>query len=337
MTEPSKSSVLITGATGALGPRVVEAFHREGFRIRTFSLDAPQEGDFPDEVEIQLGDVTDPGAVAAATHAIDIVVHLAALLHIVDPSPELQERYQRINVQGTANVIQAALKAGVERVVLFSTIAVYGDAAGGRVLDESTSPQPDTMYARSKLEAERIVLAARRADGEPIGAALRMAAIYGSRVKGNYRRLVRSLAGRRFVPIGDGRNRRTLIHDRDAAQAAVLAAGHADAGGRVFNVSDGEYHSLREIIGAVCAALGRNPPRVSLPVGPVRVAAGILERAADLVGFRSPVTRATVDKYTEDIAVDSRKIQSELGFVPQVGLVEGWHEAVEEMRLWGDL
>jgi nucleoside-diphosphate-sugar epimerase len=337
MPEPSMPNVLITGATGALGPCVVEAFHREGFHIRTFSLDAPQDEDFPDDVEVQIGDVTNASVVAAAMRDIDIVVHLAALLHIVDPSPELHERYQRVNVQGTANIVEAALQAGVERVVLFSTIAVYGRAAGEQLLDESTLPQPETMYARSKFDAERIVLAAKRADGKPLGVVLRMAAIYGSRVKGNYRRLVRSLARKRFVPVSHGTNRRTLIYDRDAAQAAVLAAQHPDAGGRVFNVSDGGYHTLREIIGAICAALGRNPPRGSLPVGPVRMAAGILEDTARIVGFRSPVTRATVDKYTEDIAVDSRKIQCELGFVPRYGLVDGWNQAVEEMRKRGDL
>jgi nucleoside-diphosphate-sugar epimerase len=337
MLEPSKPSVLITGATGALGPSVVEVFHRQGFRIRTFSLDAPQDGDFPDGVDVRSGDVTDMQTVATAVRDVDIVIHLAALLHIIDPSPELQERYQRINVQGTTNVVEAALQAGVERVVFFSTIAVYGRAARGRVLDESTFPLPETMYARSKLEAERIVLAAKRADGKPLGVVLRMAAIYGPRVKGNYRRLVQSLARGRFVPVGDGRNRRTLLYDRDAAQAAVLAAQRPDAGGRIFNVSDGETHSLREIIEAISAALGRNPPRVSLPVGLARLAARILERASGLVGFRSPVTRATVDKYTEDIAVDSRRIRTELGFIPRYGLADGWRQAVEEMRMRGEI
>ena len=337
MPEPSTPNVLITGATGALGPCVVEAFHREGFNIRTFSLDAPQEGDLPDGVDVRLGDVTDRQAVATAVRDVDIVVHLAALLHILDPSPELRERYQRVNVQGSMNVVDGAVQAGVERVVLFSTIAVYGGAERGQVLDESTSPQPETMYARSKLEAERIILAAKRADGKPLGVVLRMAAVYGSRVKGNYHRLVQSLARGRFIPVGDGRNQRTLIYDRDAAQAAILAARHPDVGGRIFNVTDGGYHSLREIIEAISAALGRNPPRGSLPVGLARMAAGILERAAGLVGFRSPITRATVDKYTEHIVVDSRKIQSELGFCPQYGLADGWSQAVEEMRLRGEI
>ena len=104
---------------------------------------------------------------------------------------------------------------------------------------------------------------------------------------------------------------------------------------QVYNVSDGHFHTLNEIIFTICQALGRNPPRLSLPVGPVRLAAGMLEDAGRMIGFKSPVGRATIDKYTEDIAVDSRRIQTELGFRPQYGLIAGWRETVHEMRKMG--
>ena len=80
-------------------------------------------------------------------------------------------------------------------------------------------------------------------------------------------------------------------------------------------------------------ALGRKQPRLSLPVGPVRLVAGLIEKGASTIGIKSPVTRETVDKYTEDIAVDGSLIQQELGFVPQYNLKEGWEETtVKEIR-----
>jgi UDP-glucose 4-epimerase len=329
-------NVLITGATGALGPRVVQAFLDAGHHVRTFSLHEPEAHSLPDSVDARLGDVTDAQAVASALQGIETLVHLAALLHIVDPPPEIQERYQRVNVSGTGTLVEEALKAGVRRVVLFSTIAVYG-AGSGQILNEDSGPQPVTPYARSKLEAERIVLSTKRADGQPIGTVLRMGAIYGSRVKGNYRRLVRALARGWFLPLGSGENRRTLIYEKDAAQAAVLAASHSAAAGQVFNVSDGEFHTMNEIIATICEALGRKPPRISIPVGPVTMAAGLLEGAARAVGRKSPLIRATIEKYTEDIAVDSHKIRAELGFAPEYSLGEGWREAIREMREKGEL
>jgi len=328
--------VLVTGATGAVGPRVVQALHDSGYCVRTLSLDEPLINLFPDDVEVQVGDVTDPSTVHSAAQGVEAVIHLAALLHIVNPPPALREKYEQINVGGTATVIEAAIQAGIKRVVFFSTIAVYGDSAG-QVLTEGTLPRPDTFYAQTKLAAERIVLEAKRPDGQSIGTVLRLGAVYGSRIKGNYRRLLQSLARDRFIPIGAGRNRRTLVYDKDVARAATLAAHHPAAAGEIFNVSDGQCHTLNEIIMAMCVALGREPPRLSLPVVPIRFAAGILEDTARLVGCRSPVVRATVDKYTEDIAVSSQRIQAQLGFAPQFDLAAGWRETVQEMQRMGDL
>ena len=93
----------------------------------------------------------------------------------------------------------------------------------------------------------------------------------------------------------------------------------------------------KEIIVAICDALGRNPPRLSLPVGPARFFAGLMEDTFRLVGRKSPIGRETIDKYTEDIAVDSQLIQEELGFVPKFGLSAGWKDTVQEMRRSGEL
>ena len=119
---------------------------------------------------------------------------MAALLHIVNPPPEMREKYERVNIGGTATVVEAAIKAGVKRVVLFSTIAVYGPSDGS-VLNEMSPTHPDTFYAQTKCAAEQIVLNARGADGQPLGTVLRLGAVYGPRIKGNYERLTRALAG----------------------------------------------------------------------------------------------------------------------------------------------
>ena len=115
--------ILITGATGAVGPIVVRACHDAGYSIRTLSMDPPPVGIWPDAVDSRIGDVTDQVAVQSAMKGVDAVVHMAALLHIVNPPPELREKYERVNIGGTATVVNAAIKAGVKRVVLFSTIA----------------------------------------------------------------------------------------------------------------------------------------------------------------------------------------------------------------------
>ncbi len=123
-----------------------------------------------------------------------------------------------------------------------------------------------------------------------------------------------------------------FIDDGDVARAAVLAVKHPGYGRQIFNVSDGRFHALKEIIVAICQALGRNPPRLSLPVGPARITAGLMEDTFRLVGQKSPIRRDTIEKYTKDIAVDSTRIQKELGFQPKYDLLIGWQETIQQMQ-----
>lgn len=323
--------VLVTGATGAIGPCIVHTLYKAGFRILAFSLDAPTAGMFPQGVEVLTGNVNDQGAVQSAMRGVDAVVHMAALLNIFNPPPELRERYERVNIGGTATVMAAAIKAGVKRVVLFSTIAVYGPS-GGCVLNEMSPTHPDTFYAQTKCFAEQIVLNTRSDDGQPLGTVLRLGAIYGPRIKGNYERLAHALAHNRFIPIGSGLNRRTLIYDKDVGRAAIQAVSHPAAAGRLFNVTDGRFYTLNEIIESICSGLGHKPPRLSLPIEPTRTLIHLIETGIRTVGLKPPVTREMIDKYTEDIAVDGSLFQKEIGFVPQYDLKTGWEETIREMR-----
>jgi nucleoside-diphosphate-sugar epimerase len=319
----SRPVCLVTGATGAIGPSVVAALART-HDVRTLSRNPPDSTLFCVPVTPFTGDIGDLAAVRRAARGAGAIVHLAALLHVVDPPPAMRGEYERVNVDGTATVLEAAHVEGVSRVVLMSTIAVYGYAAR-IMLDEHAAPRPDTLYAETKLAAERLALAARRGDGGPLATVLRSAAVYGPRVKGNYQRLVHALARRRFVPIGPGHNRRTLIFESDLAEATALAAVHPAAAGRVYNVSDGKPHPLRDIIEAICLALGRRPPRWHAPVAPLRVA---LRLAAIL--DRRPLRM--FDKYLEEVAVDAARIGHELGFTPATSLAEGWRETIAGMR-----
>jgi len=318
--------ILVTGATGAVGPAVVRAAAAGGYRVRTLSRHPPEPGLFPEGVDVRIGDVCDPSAIRAALSGTTGVLHLAALLHLLNGAGQRAPEYARINADATASLAREAARAGVQRVVLFSTIAVYG-SRGGAVVSEDTAPRPDTEYARTKRRAEEALLGEVASDGAPSGVVLRLAAVYGARVRGNYRTLVDLLERRRFVPVGPGLNRRTLVYEDDVARAALIALEHPAAPGRVFNVTDGTTHTVRDVIAAICRALGRTPPRLHVPLAPVRAAASIAGPMLTLAG-RGRSLDAMIAKYTEDVAVDGTRIQRELGYRPAIGLDEGWKKAV---------
>src|SRR5712692_4250382 len=148
------TTCLITGATGAIGPAIVNAFLRAGYPVRILTRGAVNRSLFEGEVEVIKGDLLDASSVDRAVAGIDIVVHLAALLHILNPPPQLVVEYERCNVEGTKYLLDASRIAGIPRFVYFSTIAVYGTALQ-RPWSEEVEPQPDTFYAQTKLAAER--------------------------------------------------------------------------------------------------------------------------------------------------------------------------------------
>jgi nucleoside-diphosphate-sugar epimerase len=332
---PDRKVVLITGATGALGPAVVRAFLSAGWDVRTLSRSPQAAGALAATVPHLSVDITDQQALERAMHDVDVVVHMAALLHVADPPPRLEHEYQRVNVHGTATVMAAAQACSVRRVVALSSICVYGAQSG--LLDENSAPAPDTMYAVSKLHAEHEVLGARAATGEPLAVVLRLAAVYGPGIKGNYRRLVEDLARGRFVPVGHGSNRRTLVFEEDVARAIVLASTHPSAPGQIFNVTDGEFHTVTEITAAIAVALGRRPPRLSIPLSLARAGISSIEALARLFVRTPPVTTATLDKYTEDVAVSGERFKRLLGFEPEWTLTRGWQETIVRMKEEGRL
>lgn len=332
LTSSHRLDALVTGATGALGPVLVHSLLEQGYQVRALARRKPQPDILPPSVKLYQGDITDSKVIEAAISGVDVVFHLAAKLHIANPDPSLYAEYECVNVEGTHCLVEAAQTAGVKRLIYFSTIAVYGPSQPGQVIDETTPLHPQTIYAKTKQQAEKIALNMHQAEtGEPLAVVLRLAAVYGPYIKGNYARLVSAMRKGWFVPIGDGRNRRTLIYDQDVAAAAILAAEHPKAIGQIYNITDGQIYTFDKIITAISQALGRRAPRFRLPVLPVRIIAAIAEHSLGLIGRKSPVGRATVDKLLEDVAVSSSKIQVELGFRPRIDLTIGWRETISQI------
>lgn len=314
---------LVTGASGAVGPALVARLLQEGYSVRVLSR-GHRPAPWPGAVEERHGDVVDRVAVAGAVAGVDLVFHLAGLLHVTRPTPALTREYERVNVEGARVVAEESTRAGVSRLVLFSTIAVYGPT-GPEGADEDTLPRPDSPYAQTKLRAEQAVC---RLDGtaELRTSVLRLAAVYGPRVTGNYARLAGAIRSGWFLPVGEGLNRRTLVHEADVAEAALLAARSPRAAGRLYNVSDGDTHRLRDVLEAMCLSLGRPYPRFRLPIGPVRAVAKAGDALVAPFGA-APRLSSALDKYTEDVAVRAERIRRELGFRPRFDLRSGWSDA----------
>jgi UDP-glucose 4-epimerase len=321
-TRRSRETTIVTGATGAIGPTLVQALVSGGYAVRVLARHRPEPHTLPDEVEVVVGEIGDVATLRKAVDGIDIVFHLAAKLHLPERGIDSAVRsdYERVNVDATRALAEASAQAGVRRFVYFSTIAVYGRSCPTEVFDESSPLRPESIYAETKLRGEAAVI-------HPSAVILRLAAVYGRRMKGNYHRLVRAIQHGTFIPIGAGANRRTLVHEEDVIRAAMLVA-EQETPRRVYNVTDGDIHRVREIVEAISLAADRRLLPGYLPLAPLRLVVGAIEDALRLIGRTPPIDRQTVDKLVEDVAVSGRLLQVDLGFRPIFDLVSGWRHAL---------
>lgn len=323
---------LVTGATGAVGPSLIRHLVEKGYQVRVLIRPESDVRLLPEGITRIIGDINNQGVIARAVSDVDYVFHLAAILHINNPDASMSKEYNRVNVDGTKTIIDASTAANVKRVIFFSTINVYGSGQPGHEFFENNPLDSQTLYTGTKAKAEQIVLSARSVlDRKPLGVVLRLAAVYGPGMRGNYASLLRGLKQGWFIPIGPGKNRRTLIFIDDAIRAAVLAARHPEAGGNIYNLTDGRNYSLQNIIISMCKALRRKSPRVYLPVKMVRYCLGVMEDFLSLFGKNFSIGRDTIDAMLEERVVNGDKIQQDLGFRPQIELDEGWRRVVDEV------
>jgi len=245
-----KQTILITGGAGFIGSHIAEAWLARGANVRV--LDNFRTGKLENlrnlDVELIEGSVTDPKTVERAVKGVSIIHHLAALVSVPE-SVEKPIETQRINVEGTINLLRSAAEAGVKRFVFSSTSAVYGDVERP-AHSETDLPAPASPYAISKLSAEQYVSLANGQAGMTT-VSLRYFNVFGPRQdpKSPYAAAIsiftaRSLRGEPLVIYGDGMQTRDFIYVKDVVAANLFVAEHANG---VYNVGRGERITIKTL------------------------------------------------------------------------------------------
>ncbi|MFL5360888.1 MAG: NAD-dependent epimerase/dehydratase family protein [Myxococcales bacterium] len=301
------AKVCVTGAAGFIGGHVAEELLRRGHEV--VGLDDFSSGkretaallSRDPQFRMVEGSIADPVAVEKAVSGAKQVFHLAAIPS-VPVSMKEPERTTAVNVGGTVNVLEAARRAGTERVVLACSCAAYGD--GPEQPKHETLPvRPVSPYAAQKIACEVYAQTYTTAYGLPC-VALRFFNVYGPRQdpKSEYsaaipRFVTRLLTGEPPIVFGDGLQSRDFVHVKDVVRACLLATTSDRAPGAVVNVASGHSASLLELIELIRAAVGPQargigiehlPPRP----GDVRASSADLTRARELLGFEPSISLA---------------------------------------------
>ncbi len=324
--------MFVTGATGFIGAHFVERALSAGHEVLgLYRSDGPKHSAEIERLRargatLQRGDILDPPSFASALQGVDCVCHFAAAFREASAD---EAYFERMNVQGTTNVIEAAVAAGVKRFVHCGTAGIYGQRVAGTI-DERTPIRPWNSYERSKLAAdERVRGIASKAGMEYV--ILRPTAVYGPRDE-RLLKLFRSVAKGRFPLFGRGEGRRHMIYVTDLAEAFLCACTSPLAANRELIVAGPRAVPLREMLQTLARVANRSAFGPNLPVRPMLALAAVVEDTCKVLKIKPPIYRRRMDFYLNDAAFDSKQAQILLGWQPKVDLAEGFAATLGALR-----
>lgn len=317
------TNVFISGATGYIGELLAKTLAERGRQVTALVRDPQKAGRLHHpNIRPAAGTLADVAQLTRALAGCAEAYHIAALAGVWHPDPDA---FRKINVTGTLNVLEAARQAGVRRVVITSTAGVMGASPDGRLVDETTNPEPDltTGYERSKLEAELKAFAFGAEHGLEV-VIVNPSRVYGpgqwSESNGVTKMIRGYAAGRwRMIP-GDGASIGNYVFVGDVVEGHLLAMEKGAPGERY--ILGGENCSFNDFF-ALCAGLtGRRHTMFHLPLPVMMAFAHSQQFLADTFGRKPLITPPFVRKFLRNWPLSSRKAETQLGYRP-VSLEEG--------------
>ncbi|MGF1531796.1 MAG: NAD-dependent epimerase/dehydratase family protein [Puniceicoccaceae bacterium] len=307
---------LVTGANGFTGSHLVGELTSRGIKVRAMVREPSSASHLEHPlVELVKGDMKDPSTLAEAVAGTAGIFHIAALFRQAGfPDSE----YRLINAEGTNHLFEAAIAAGVPRIVHCSTIGVHSTIENPPA-DESTPYSPADIYQQTKMEGEVIALNHFK-KGPVRGVVIRPAMIYGPNDT-RTGKLFRMIGKRRFFFVGPGQALTHWIDVRDLAKSFVLAMEHEELNAEVYIISGRTAITLKELTRLVAAEIGVKPPWLHLPVKPMQWLGTAVETVCRPLRIEPPIFRRRVDFFIKNRSFNSAKARRELGFEPTQDLI----------------
>ncbi len=328
-----RTPVLVTGATGFIGGRLVTRLLDEGLAVAAFAMPGePTPAAWEGRVRILRGDIRDPADVQDAVAGAGTVFHLAALVGATGSYDD----HWAVTAEGSRNLYGAAASAGA-RVVVTTSICAYGDRIARDVCRED-SPRGAWQgpYGRAKQAQEDFALEAFTDLDLPVSI-VRPSNVYGVGSRPWVEGVVAGLRAGVLPVIGDGRGNAGLVHVENVVDALLLVAAHDGTAGRTYNVCDGLDVSWRRYFDDLAARAGLELPP-SVPLEPLLEAARRNEDPASLTPPADPSVfpLELLNLVGSDNRFPTTRARDELGWSPRVTYAEGLAEIADHLSASND-
>lgn len=318
--------ILVTGAPGWLGTALVTWLADGGEEVRCLVQEGVSHSVLAGlDIEVALGDLRKPKTLLPTVKDVDVVFHLAALVH----SRSAREFF-RVNAEGTRNLLEACRAAGAGRFIHVSSDAVYGNQpAGSLPLTEDSPTVPTTPYGKSKLLGESHVGEYHELHGLRT-TILRPCWVYGPGNPPSTAYFMRQVAAGRFPLIGDGSNLISMTYIGHAVSALGLALRKTRSVGETYLIADEHPYPLARVYRAVALALGKKPRPLRVPRG-ISILSGWGARFVNRFGADLVELDLLAD-FGHNRAFSIEKAKKDLGYRPTVSIEEGMANAAAWSR-----
>ena len=309
------TKVLITGANGFVGSALCMKAVELGFDVRGATR---MVCDLPICVEnIVVGDINADTEWHSALLNCDVVIHLAARVHVMsETADDSLSEFRLVNTTGTERLARCAANSGVKRFVYVSSIKVNGEETSlDLAFCEQDQPNPQEAYGISKWEAEQALHRVETETGMEV-VIVRPPLVYGPGVKGNFATMLRVVNKGFPLPLACIKNKRELIYIGNLIDALITCATHTAAAGNTYLVGDGESVSTPDLLKGLAKAIGVSSRVFAWPIGLLRLMGYVLGKADQ------------VNRLVGSLQVDSSKIRRELNWAPPYTFQEGLNKTV---------
>jgi nucleoside-diphosphate-sugar epimerase len=311
--------VLVTGGTGFTGSHLVRRLLQKGQQV---SVIDSQKGLFDEELKaagaiIDLGSITDQGLLNKAVSGCEVVYHLAAAFRQLNV-PE--RHYWDVNVEGTRQLLDTALRSGVRKFVYCSTQGVHGHIANPPG-NENSPIAPEDYYQYTKYKGEEVV---REYVEKGLDAVtIRPTAIYGPGDPARFLILFRLVKRGRFLMFGNGNTFYHPVYIDNLVDAFELAAARDGVRGKSYIIGDERYYTLNELVQKIASAMNVSVKIYHAPFLPLWTAAWTCEKVCKPLHLSPPLFRRRVDWFRQSRAFSMENARRDLGYAPKVGIEEG--------------
>jgi nucleoside-diphosphate-sugar epimerase len=307
--------ILVTGANGYVGNVLVKRLTKDGHTVRAFCKNQKHVKEFLDlGVEVAFGNVSSYDSVVQAMTGIESVIHLASI-----HGKLTLEQMEGTNVTGVKNILEASHKSGVQHIIHFSSIAVYGEAIN---IVEGHPRDPYDDYGISKLHGEKLIEDFSSKFSVPKVSIIRPPHIYGPGGWSNLANMFKMVKRKRYAVIGDGKALINAIYITDILDATILLLTKKECWGRDYIISDDQSYSIRKFSNILSKACQVKTP-IRIPYTLAYFIGFSFEVIEKISGRRMPLSRGRVINITRSRSYKIDKASRELGFSPKIHFEEG--------------